>query len=127
MPIKVKCPLCKTEITVKPDLRGKRLKCPWCHHRFHPGGTKPTAADVPPDDAPIAVPPTMASEAKAAGPTSSDHDADSPDTPTEPIPTQIGRKARMKLDALRQRNADSPKSSRSPTADAATSATAPQP
>ncbi|GAB6165562.1 hypothetical protein JCM19992_15620 [Thermostilla marina] len=128
MPIKVKCPLCKTEITVKPDLHGKRLKCPWCHHRFHPGGTKPTAADVPADDAPLAVPPTMASGQKEGDSTPSQPpEADSHDTPTESIPTQIGRKARLKLDALRESKADSRRPSAPPAAQTPASPSSPQP
>lgn len=64
MPIKVPCPLCKTEVSVSRDAQGTRVTCPWCHHRFRVEQAQP-ASDA---DAPMAVPPTLKQPPGGKGP-----------------------------------------------------------
>lgn len=69
MPIKIQCPLCRTEMTVSPAALGGVVGCPWCHHRFRAVPEAAERATGTPDLAnrvPFATPPPADSSRKDA-------------------------------------------------------------
>ncbi|MGQ9913092.1 MAG: hypothetical protein ACUVQQ_01970 [Thermogutta sp.] len=68
MPIKIQCPLCRTEMTVSPAALGGVVGCPWCHHRFRaaPEAAEDLAGPDPASRAPLATPSSADSLLKEA-------------------------------------------------------------